>query len=41
MKELPHFQWGLCKPGPSPRALELHEQGVRLAVWEVVGARRQ
>jgi peptidoglycan L-alanyl-D-glutamate endopeptidase CwlK len=39
MKDLPHFQWGLCKPSPSPRALELHAQGGAQAVWEVVGAR--
>jgi peptidoglycan L-alanyl-D-glutamate endopeptidase CwlK len=41
MKDLPHFQWGLCKPCPWPRALELHAQGGRRAVWEPVGARRQ
>ena len=39
MKDLPHFQWGLCKPSPSPRALELHAQGGREAVWEAVAAR--
>jgi len=39
MKDLPHFQWGLCKPSPSPRALELHAQGGREAVWEAVVAR--
>jgi hypothetical protein len=37
-RDLPHFQWGLCKPSPSDRARELlRTQGVR-AVWEAVGA---
>lgn len=38
MKDLPHFQWGLCKPSPSPRALELHALGGKRAVWEAVSA---
>jgi len=38
VKDLPHFQWGPCKPSPSDRARELiHEGGVE-AVWRVVGA---
>jgi peptidoglycan L-alanyl-D-glutamate endopeptidase CwlK len=37
-RDLPHFQWGLCKPSPSERAREiLRTQGVH-AVWEAVGA---
>ena len=37
-RDLPHFQWGLCKASPSDRARELmRTQGV-LAVWEAVGA---
>ncbi|HYD51955.1 MAG TPA: M15 family metallopeptidase [Gemmatimonadaceae bacterium] len=38
MKDLPHFQWGLCKPSPSDRARLLYAQGGRHAVWEAVGA---
>lgn len=34
----PHFQWGLCKPSPSPLARELMRTGGVLAVWEAVGA---
>ncbi|MFP5378910.1 MAG: M15 family metallopeptidase, partial [Vicinamibacteria bacterium] len=38
MKDLPHFQWGKCKPSPSDRARELHaREGVR-SVWRAVGA---
>jgi hypothetical protein len=34
----PHFQWGKCKPSPSPVARELmRTRGVE-AVWEAVGA---
>jgi len=37
-KDLPHFQWGKCKPGPSDVARELiRTRGVE-AVWEAVGA---
>jgi peptidoglycan LD-endopeptidase CwlK len=37
-KDLPHFQWGLCKPSPSPVARDLiRTKGVG-AVWEAVGA---
>lgn len=38
MKDLPHFQWGLCKPSPSPRAHELYALGGKRAVWEAVDA---
>jgi hypothetical protein len=36
--DLPHFQWGRCKPGPSPVARELIRTGGVEAVWEAVGA---
>lgn len=37
-RDLPHFQWGRCKPSPSDRArLILLERGVQ-AVWREVGA---
>lgn len=37
-KDLPHFQWGMCKPSPSDTARYLiRTQGVQ-AVWEAVGA---
>jgi hypothetical protein len=38
MKDLPHFQWGLCKPSPSDRARELMASGGLQAVWVAVGA---
>lgn len=38
MKDLPHFQWGLCKPSPSDRARELLQQGGMEAVWKAVDA---
>jgi peptidoglycan L-alanyl-D-glutamate endopeptidase CwlK len=38
MKDLPHFQWGLCKPSPSDRARQLYAMGGAAAVWEAVGA---
>jgi peptidoglycan L-alanyl-D-glutamate endopeptidase CwlK len=37
-RDLPHFQWGLCKASPSDRARELMRSGGVLAVWEAVGA---
>lgn len=37
-KDLPHFQWGLCKPSPSDRARELIASGGLRAVWEAVAA---
>jgi hypothetical protein len=36
--DMPHFQWGLCKPSPSDRARALMRTGGVVAVWEVVGA---
>lgn len=36
--DLPHFQWGRCKPSPSPRAREMYAEGGFHAVWEAVGA---
>jgi len=38
MKDLPHFQWGLCKPSPSDRARELISTVGMRSVWEAVGA---
>lgn len=38
IRDLPHFQWGLCKPGPSDRARALFAAGGMQAVWEAVGA---
>lgn len=38
MKDLPHFQWGLCKPSPSDRARDLMAMGGMVSVWEAVGA---
>lgn len=38
VRDLPHFQWGRCKPSPSDRAREiLATQGLQ-AVWQAVGA---
>ena len=38
MKDLPHMQWGLCKPSPSTEARRiLREEGLE-ALWKVVGA---
>jgi peptidoglycan L-alanyl-D-glutamate endopeptidase CwlK len=37
-RDLPHFQWALCKASPSDRARELMRTGGVLAVWEAVGA---
>jgi hypothetical protein len=38
MKDLPHFQWGRCRPSPSPRAREIFRTEGLGAVWTVVGA---
>lgn len=38
MKDLPHFQWALCKPSPSDRARELIATGGMEIVWEAVSA---
>lgn len=38
MKDLPHFQWGLCKPSPSGEAQNIiRTQGME-AVWRAVQA---
>lgn len=37
-KDLPHFQWGPCKPSPSDRARQLVAEGGTHAVWQAVGA---
>jgi peptidoglycan L-alanyl-D-glutamate endopeptidase CwlK len=37
-KDLPHFQWGLCKPSPSDNARAIIASGGREAVWKAVGA---
>jgi peptidoglycan L-alanyl-D-glutamate endopeptidase CwlK len=36
--DLPHFQWGLCKPSPSDRARQLLDTGGVQAVWIELGA---
>jgi len=37
-RDLPHFQWGLCKPSPSDLAREIvNTQGLR-AIWQAVRA---
>lgn len=36
--DLPHIQWGKCRPSPSARARELHRTGGLEAVWRAVGA---
>lgn len=36
--DLPHFQWGLCKPSPSDRARQIYAAGGLEAVWREVGA---
>jgi hypothetical protein len=38
MRDLPHFQWGSCRPSPSDRARELYRDGGMQAVWVAVGA---
>jgi len=38
MRDLPHFQWGLCKPSPSDQARALFQAGGMPAVWAAVGA---
>jgi hypothetical protein len=38
MRDLPHFQWGRCKPSPSDLARQIYRiEGLR-AVWVKVGA---
>lgn len=38
MRDLPHFQWGRCKPSPSPLARELLRVDGVEGVWTRVGA---
>jgi peptidoglycan L-alanyl-D-glutamate endopeptidase CwlK len=38
MRDLPHFQWGPCRPSPSDKARELFRSGGLEAVWNAVGA---
>jgi hypothetical protein len=38
MRDLPHFQWGRCKPSPSPLARELFASGGLPAVWDACKA---
>lgn len=38
MKDLPHFQWGVCRASPSDNARALFAQGGAPAVWKVVSA---
>ncbi len=37
-KDLPHNQWGACKPSPSNQARSLLKSGGMPAVWAAVGA---
>lgn len=37
-RDLPHFQWGRCKPSPSDRARELLAEGGFERVWREVDA---
>ena len=36
--DLPHFQWGLCKPSPSDQARALLQSGGMESVWAVLKA---
>ena len=38
MRDLPHFQWGRCKPSPSDVARQLIATGGVQAVWTAVSA---
>jgi D-alanyl-D-alanine carboxypeptidase-like protein len=38
MRDLPHFQWGPCKPSPSDRAREIIATDGVHGVWVAVGA---
>ena len=38
MRDLPHLEWGRCKPSPSDLARELNRTGGLGAVWTRVGA---
>lgn len=37
-KDLPHFQWGKCKPSPSSISQNLRAAGNLETVWRIVGA---
>ncbi len=37
-KDLPHFQWGLCRPSPSDNARSILAAGGVAAVWRAVDA---
>lgn len=37
-RDLPHVQWGKCKPSPSDEARRLYAAGGFAAVWRAVGA---
>ena len=37
-RDLPHFQWGKCKPSPSDQARQLLKDGGFEAVWRAVDA---
>ncbi|HEY2851123.1 MAG TPA: M15 family metallopeptidase [Gemmatimonadaceae bacterium] len=37
-RDLPHHQWGACKPSPSNQARALLKSGGMPAVWQAVGA---
>lgn len=37
-KDLPHFQWGLCRASPSDAAREIMRTGGVRSVWQAVGA---
>jgi peptidoglycan L-alanyl-D-glutamate endopeptidase CwlK len=37
-KDLPHFQWGACKPSPSDAARQLIAVGGLPLVWKEIGA---
>jgi D-alanyl-D-alanine dipeptidase len=36
--DLPHFQWGRCRPSPSDEARRLIDSEGEVAVWRAVGA---
>ena len=38
MRDLPHLQWGKCRPAPSQEAMTLYASGGNPAVWYAVGA---
>jgi hypothetical protein len=37
-RDMPHFQFGRCKPSPSDEAVRLYKTGGLVAVWRAVGA---